>query len=140
MLGLPHSEIPTIDENAAMQVAHGRDKRGRASLSAFKTVSFQVGRGPNGEQVRSMLVGTGGKISFLLPDDMAGQHSCLPSHLAALFHRGCRKRISQFSPAYALRVNVYNLADRQYIDEIHPFRAGLGPQRHANTGYQVIGR
>ena len=32
----------------------------------------------------------------------------------------------RFDPSYALRLNVYNLADRHYIDEIHPFRAVPG--------------
>ena len=73
MLGFPHSEISNILENAAMQAAHGKDAAGRASVSAFKTSSFQVGRGPNGEPVLSMTVGKAGKISFLLPEDMPGQ-------------------------------------------------------------------
>jgi hypothetical protein len=73
MLGFPHSEISNIIENAAMQAAHGKDAKGRTSVTAFKSASFQVGRGPNGEPVLSMIVGTAGKISFLLPDDMPGQ-------------------------------------------------------------------
>jgi hypothetical protein len=64
LAGFPHAEIPNIVENAAMQAAHGRDAAGRTSVSAFKTASFQVGRGPNGEPVLSMIVGTAGKISF----------------------------------------------------------------------------
>ncbi|HEU0095845.1 MAG TPA: TonB-dependent receptor, partial [Rhizomicrobium sp.] len=35
------------------------------------------------------------------------------------------------SPNYAIRVNVYNLTDRDYIDEIHPFRAVPGAGRSA---------
>jgi hypothetical protein len=58
-----------------MQAAQGRDKKGRASLSAFKTTSFQVGRGESGEPVLTLIVGAAGKISFLLPDDMLGQLS-----------------------------------------------------------------
>ncbi len=73
LLGFPHTEIPNIVENAAMQAANGKDAKGRAPVAAFKTASFQVGRGPNGEPVLSMIVGTAGKISFLLPDDMPGQ-------------------------------------------------------------------
>ena len=73
LLGFPHSEISNIVENAAMQAAHGKDAAGRASVSAFKTTSFQVSRGPNGEPVLSMTLGNAGKISFLLPDDMPGQ-------------------------------------------------------------------
>lgn len=73
MLGFPHSQISNIVENAAMQAAHGKDAEGRALATAFKTASFQVGRGPNGEPVLSMIVGTTGKISFLLPEDMPGQ-------------------------------------------------------------------
>jgi len=75
LLGFPYAEIPNIVENAAMQAAHGRDKKGRASLSALKPTSFQVGRSENGEPVLTMIVGAGGKISFLLPDDTAGQLS-----------------------------------------------------------------
>jgi len=37
----------------------------------------------------------------------------------------------RISPAYALRLNVYNLTDRNYIDEIHPFRAVPGAGRSA---------
>ncbi len=75
MLGFPHAEIRNIVENAAMQTAHGRDAAGRTTQAAFKTASFQVGRGQNGEPVLSMIVGAAGKISFLLPDDMPGQLS-----------------------------------------------------------------
>jgi hypothetical protein len=75
LLGFPHAEIPNIVENAAMQAAHGRDAAGRRSQAAFKTTSFQVGRGQNGEPILSMIVGAAGKISFLLPDDMPGQLS-----------------------------------------------------------------
>jgi hypothetical protein len=64
LLGFPHAEVSNIVENAAMQAANGRDAEGRAALSAFKTTSFQAGRGPNGEPVLSMLVGAAGKISF----------------------------------------------------------------------------
>jgi catecholate siderophore receptor len=35
------------------------------------------------------------------------------------------------SPNYAIRLNVYNLTDRDYIDEIHPFRAVPGAGRSA---------
>jgi hypothetical protein len=73
LLGFPHSEISNIIENAAIQSAHGKDAVGRASVTAFKTASFQVGREPNGEPILSMIVGASGKISFLLPEDMPGQ-------------------------------------------------------------------
>ncbi len=49
LLGFPHTEISNIVENAAMQAAHGRDAAGRTRQTAFKTTSFQVGRGSNGE-------------------------------------------------------------------------------------------
>jgi hypothetical protein len=73
LLGFPHSEITNIVENAAVQAAHGRDAAGHQTVAAFKATSFQVGRGQNGEPVLSMTVGTAGKISCLLPDDMPGQ-------------------------------------------------------------------
>jgi hypothetical protein len=78
MLGFPHSEIPNIVEHAAVQAAHGRDAACKGVVSAFKTSSFKVGRGPDGEPILTMIVGKAGTISFLLPDDMAGQLSeCL---------------------------------------------------------------
>jgi catecholate siderophore receptor len=43
----------------------------------------------------------------------------------------------QFSPAYALRLNVYNLADRHWIDEIHPFRAVPGAGRSATLTLEI---
>jgi catecholate siderophore receptor len=43
----------------------------------------------------------------------------------------------QFSLAYALRINVYNLADRHWIDEIHPFRAVPGAARSATLTLEV---
>lgn len=75
LLGFPHSEIPNIVENAAVQAAHGRDAEGQQIVTAFQTGSFRVGRGPNGEPVLTMVVGRAGTISFLLPGDMAGQLS-----------------------------------------------------------------
>jgi hypothetical protein len=61
--------------HAVLDDPRGRDANGRKTETAFKTTSFQVGRGENGEAVLSMIVGTAGKISFLLPDDMPGQLS-----------------------------------------------------------------
>jgi len=66
MLGFPHSEIPNIVENAAMQAAHGRNAPGRKTQAAFKTTSFQVGRSENGESVLAMTVGAAGKIVFFV--------------------------------------------------------------------------
>ena len=43
----------------------------------------------------------------------------------------------RFSPAYALRLNVYNLADRHYIDVIHPFRAVPGAGRSATLSLEM---
>jgi len=37
----------------------------------------------------------------------------------------------RLSQTYAIRLNVYNLTDRHYIDEIHPFRAVPGGARSA---------
>jgi hypothetical protein len=78
LLGFPHGEISNIVEHAAVQAAHGRDAQGRGTVAAFKTSSFNVGRGPDGEPILTMIVGRAGAISFLMPDDMAGQLSeCL---------------------------------------------------------------
>ncbi len=43
----------------------------------------------------------------------------------------------RFSPAYALRLNLYNLADRRYISEIHPFRAVPGAGRSATLTLEM---
>jgi len=43
----------------------------------------------------------------------------------------------RFSPTYALRLNVYNLADRRYIDVIHPFRAVPGAGRSASLTMEM---
>ena len=82
LLGFPHSEISNIVENAAIQAFHGKDDKGRKTASAFKTKSFEIGRGSDGEAVLTLLVGESGKISFLLPDDMAGQLSEMLQKLA----------------------------------------------------------
>jgi hypothetical protein len=73
MLGFPHREIANIVENAAMQLAHGRDDDGQALRTAFNTTGFQLGRGPKGETVLTLTVGEAGNISFILPTDMAKQ-------------------------------------------------------------------
>lgn len=44
LLGFPHSELPNIVENAAVQAAHGRDAAGNKTVAAFKTSSFTVMR------------------------------------------------------------------------------------------------
>lgn len=75
LLGFPHTEIPNIVENAAVQAAHGRDPEGQQTVAAFMTSSFRVGRGPAGEPVLTLIVGRAGTISFLLPGDMPGQLS-----------------------------------------------------------------
>jgi hypothetical protein len=75
MLGFPHAEISHIVENAAMHASRGKDQTGRTSFSAFKTSSFEIGRGPAGEVVLTLTVGQSGKIRFLLPGDMPGQLS-----------------------------------------------------------------
>ena len=79
MLGLPHSEIPNIVENAAVQAAHGRDASGKKD-----------GRGPQGLIVQgepragrqASPVGQAGAISFLLPPHMARQLSEMLQKLA----------------------------------------------------------
>jgi hypothetical protein len=75
MLGFPHDEFSNIVGNAAIQVAHGQDAHGKLEASAFKTTSFEIGRGPDGEVVLTLTVGQSGKINFLLPADMPGQLS-----------------------------------------------------------------
>jgi hypothetical protein len=73
MIGFPHAEILNIVEHAAMQASQGRDREGEKVVSAFVATSFQLGKGPKGEPVLSMMMGQGGKISFLLPGTMAAQ-------------------------------------------------------------------
>ena len=82
LIGFPHSEIPNIVENAAMQAARGKNMKGQTTASAFKATSFQLGTGPNGEAVLSLIVGATGKISFLLPDAMPSQISSAMRKLA----------------------------------------------------------
>jgi len=43
----------------------------------------------------------------------------------------------RFNPDYALRLNLYNLADRHYIDQIHPFRAVPGAGRSATLTLEM---
>jgi hypothetical protein len=73
MLVFPHTEISNIVENAAMQLAHGRQEDGLIVATAFITSSFNLGHGPQGETVLTLAIGECGNISFLLPTDMAGQ-------------------------------------------------------------------
>jgi hypothetical protein len=73
MLVFPHTEISNIVENAAMRLAHGRQEDGRNVATAFITLSFSVGQGPQGETVLTLAIGERGNISFLLPTDMSGQ-------------------------------------------------------------------
>lgn len=82
LLGFPHTEIPNIVENAAVQAAHGRDAEGHQIVTAFQTSSFRVGRAPNGEAVLTIVVGRAGTISFMLPGDMPGQLSVTLQRLA----------------------------------------------------------
>ena len=73
LLGFPHDEIHRIIEHASVQATNGRDEQGRQTVAAFKANSFKVSRGPAGEAVLTMTVGSAGAISFLLPNDMPGQ-------------------------------------------------------------------
>ena len=75
LLGFPHEAISQIVEHAAMQLAHGRDRDGAPTMTAFRTTSFEIGRGPAGEAILSLTIGQAGKISFLLPAAMPGQLS-----------------------------------------------------------------
>lgn len=73
MLGFPHGEILNMVECLAMQADNGKDKRGRKITTAFKATSFEVGRGPQGEPVLSLVMGQTGKISYLLTAQMVAQ-------------------------------------------------------------------
>ncbi len=66
MLGFPHGEILNMVECLAMQADKGKDDQGRKITAAFKATSFEVGRGPLGEPVLSLVIGETGKISYLL--------------------------------------------------------------------------
>ena len=70
MLVFPHSEISNIVENAAMQLAHGRNEIGAKVYSAFNTTAFKLGKGQTGETVLSFTVGKSGQISFVLPGEL----------------------------------------------------------------------
>lgn len=73
MLGFPHGEILNMVECLAMQADKGKDKHGRKITTAFKATSFEVGRGPQGEPVLSLVLSQTGKISYLLPPSMVTQ-------------------------------------------------------------------
>jgi hypothetical protein len=72
MLAFPHESISQIVEHAAVQSTQGLSKEGRKMVSAFKTTSFEIGRGPAGEAILTLMVGQGGKVSFLMPGAMPG--------------------------------------------------------------------
>ena len=82
LLGFPHDEVQRIIEHASVQSANAKDDQGRQLVGAFNTSSFKVSRAPDGVGVLTMVVGQGGAINFLLPDDMAGQLSALLQKLA----------------------------------------------------------
>jgi hypothetical protein len=73
LLGFPHTELPRIIENAAIQSTNGRDQDGNKTNAAFLAYSFKLERGPDGDPVLTLVVGRAGSISFLLPADMPGQ-------------------------------------------------------------------
>lgn len=75
MLGFPHGEISDIVESVAKQAGNGKDAKRRPEVSAFKTTSFEIGCGPDGEAVLTLMVGQSGRISFLMTADMPGQLS-----------------------------------------------------------------
>jgi len=77
MLGFPHVELPGLIENVAVQASHGRDDDGDPTTTAFKASGFELGRGPDGAAVLTLMVGTQGRLSFLLPSTMPGQLSDL---------------------------------------------------------------
>lgn len=72
-------------------------------------------------------VGLGGQyVSQRLAQNTAASYLRSPPYFTADFSSEYH-----FTPAYAVRLNVYNLADRRYIDVIHPFRAVPGAGRSA---------
>lgn len=73
MLAFPHAQIENIVENCAMQLAHGRDEKGLKLTSAFKTTSFELGRAPGGQSILTLVVGSAGRISFILIPEMVAQ-------------------------------------------------------------------
>jgi hypothetical protein len=75
MLGFPHNEIAGIAESGPVHTAHGEHAKRKPEASAFKTTSFEIGRGPHGQAILTLTVGESGKLSFLLPADMPGQLS-----------------------------------------------------------------
>jgi hypothetical protein len=70
LLCFPHSEVARIAGHAALQAAYCRDASGRNAVKAFKMTSFEVGRAPNGEAMLTLVVGTTGKIRFLVSEDL----------------------------------------------------------------------
>jgi hypothetical protein len=82
LLGFPHKELPKIWEFAAVQSSQGKDASGKEVTSAFETSSFELGVGPSGEHVLTMIVGPGIKLRFLLPASMSEQLSHALQRLA----------------------------------------------------------
>lgn len=54
LLGFPHEEIHRIMEHVSVQAKNGRDDKGRQTATAFKTTSFKLSRGPDGEAVLTL--------------------------------------------------------------------------------------
>lgn len=78
-------------------------------------------------------VGLGGQyVSKRLAQNTAASFLTSPPYFTADAESEYR-----FSPVYALRLNVYNLADRHYIDVIHPFRAVPGAGRSASLTLEM---
>jgi catecholate siderophore receptor len=78
-------------------------------------------------------VGLGGQyVSKRLAQNTAASFLTAPPYFTADAESEYR-----ISPAYALRVNVYNLADRHYFDVIHPFRAVPGAGRSATLSLEM---
>ena len=78
-------------------------------------------------------VGLGGQyVSQRLAQNTAASYLTSPAYFTADAESQYR-----LSPTYTLRLNVYNLADRHYIDEIHPFRAVPGAGRSATLTLEM---
>jgi len=72
-LAFRHHLVHKIIQHASVQAPNCRDETGRPTLSAFKATSFEIGSGPAGEPVLTLVVGQAGTISFLLPKEIVAQ-------------------------------------------------------------------
>lgn len=81
LLGFPHEQISTIIENLAVQIPNGRNAEGEKMMTAFWASGYEIGKGPKGEPVLTMLMGENAKISFVLNQEMI---ATLVMHLSSV--------------------------------------------------------